>query len=131
LLVTLCAISAAFAATSTSLLCILLLKNNNSGDGIFDGRTQLKQSFAFGPNRTDQKPVSRAAIVQRKMSAVTPDDNSGAELSKTSTEVNGIKRDDNKKKALGFNPSKDLDFAIIGWPKTGKRHRSDLSHVTS
>jgi hypothetical protein len=67
----------------------------------------------------------------KDVSGVTPDDNSGAELSKTSTEVNGIKRDDNKKKALGFNPSKDLDFAIIGWPKTGKRHRSDLSHVTS
>lgn len=107
-----CAISAAFAATSTSLICIFVLSNTSSGGSLlgyknkFFGTSPLvkiEAEISAGSNSGDVHDAKRHLISSGKR--------------EKELEIVGEKADVS---GSGFNPSKELDFAIIGWPKTGK-----------
>ena len=94
---TICALSAAFAACSTSLICVFLLKDN----GFFEGCS--RRTHKSGPADDFDYPTNLIArdkdAIARSTTAYTYD--KGGSKRKDVTDEQGI------------------DFAIIGWPKTG------------
>ena len=106
-----CAISAAFAATSTSLICIFVLSNTSSGGSLLGYKNNVfgtsplvktEAEISAGSSSGDENDVKRHLISVKREKEL---------------EIVGEKAD---VPGSGFNPSKELDFAIIGWPKTGK-----------
>lgn len=98
--------SAAFAACSTSLLCIILLKDRTN-NSIFSGGCTQKLAEEMIPPRQSRPADLRRAV---------EDLNSVQELISESGSA-GIK---DVTGSFQPHPSHQLDFAIIGWPKTGK-----------
>lgn len=125
--VTLCAVSAALAACTTSLLCILILRDNNTfgtpePDLEHQHEVPVQQldptdiAKQLRHNRAGPNLLSSPEYMERGMSVVNAGD--------------GPRDDDNRKikrvlvDETANGPSeqssydtKNLDFAIIGWPK--------------
>lgn len=114
--VTLCAISAAFAATSTSLLCVLILNNSSEGS-LFERRSNLKarsdldKLHALRPNLS-----SCPDHMERRTSEVNIGDGPRDAARGKSDRVLVDEAVKKPSERSGFD-TKNLDFAIIGWPK--------------
>ena len=96
-IVTICVLSAAFAACSTSLICIFLLKDN----GFFEDCSPIVNKS--GPADDFDYPTN--PIVRYKDA-----------ISRSTTAYTDAKGGGEKKDVTN---EKGIDFAIIGWPKTG------------
>lgn len=108
--VTICAISAAFAACSTSLLCIILLKDRTNNT-----ISQLKQLEELN-NKLDRPTQLEASVYQYNSLKDHLRERNHQDIVREAF----VNLDQNiQSKENDFGPSKELDFAFIGWPKTG------------
>jgi hypothetical protein len=110
--VTLCAISAAFAACSTSLLCVLLLKDP-SNNTVFGGCTQLKLE------ELNQKLDQPLVQFQHAVNGMNSLSSHFAEERHLDDARNAFPAEKVRNAQISNQASQGLDFAIIGWPKVG------------
>jgi hypothetical protein len=119
--VTLYAISAAFAATSTSLLCILIL--HNKGSDVVGSHSKLQNSFGLDHVDAVNMGVDAAARklhAERRVLAVDFPEQSSMKVSWAVEQPAAQKR--SKSRNSNFDSPEELDFAIIGWPNVSSSY---------